>query len=1016
MLSKCPFLLVLVLFVHVVYGQQSSLVKLNPNGTLTYIPETNGNTIPDFSAVGYRRSDADLPNIPVVKTISASTSGSSRKIIQDAIDEVSAMPLQPNGFRGAILCKKGTYYIEDSIKVLASGIVIRGEGENTSGTKWIAAGKGQRALLHFIGIGSRSNITSTRSDITDAFVPVGTFSFNVSSTAGYAVGDEIVVVRPGTDKWIKDLKMDVIEDVSSPDAQWRASQYHLYFERQITKIDGKRIYVDNPMVQQLETQYGGGYICKYSFPGRIQDVGVEYIQFESEYASNTDEDHGWNAVKFTAVQHGFARNIVARYFGYAAVFISGSSKYVTVKNCKGLDAKSLIEGSRRYTFNIAGRAQLNLITGCYAKEGRHDYVTGARTAGPNVFHNSSSENAYSDVGPHQRWATGTLYDNITTTAVINVQDRGAAGGNGHGWTGVTQVLWNCTSTNKIAVQSPWVSGKNYAIAVKGLKYPGNYEPDRPDGFWELRNSNITPSSLFEAQLNARRKTLLVNTSLSSFIGELQSTQITIRWATANEQNLTSFELKYSTDNMAYSTIQTISVNNNNASNGYNFIHTNISTGTNYYKLVAKNATEQTELPYIIMVLGTQVGNNILFKQDFEQAAFVADYVKTLDNGKSFFNAVDATAGTDANNALIGIADGKLVLQKTANGSSTGTAYFARTTDFLGTTPLFVVQFDMDFTTSGTGNSGIQFFLGSNFAADGQIENDVAKLYSRITFNMAGSDGFKVRANANTNASNNYSGPQTIRWVVNATTSSQQYIGPDNNTYTLEPNRYNVWVGNQKQFSSNISASNPSVAIQNFKFILTGGPTICKIDNIEIKSLPTALPVTLTAFTGKALNYGVALAWQTVTEQNNSHFEIYKRDIKGIYERIGNVLGKGNSQGFNSYSFIDEKPLLGINYYKLKQLDFDGKTDEFGPIAINHQLSSEKLWIYQTNSSCILVFNSLQTQQVTLYIADINGRKVYHEYFMAQEGSHKRELPIVAKGLMVAVLSTETGIYRIKFTN
>jgi len=488
-------------------AQESSFVKLNPDGTLAYTADSRGNIIPDFSAVGYRRSDVDLPDVPIVKTVSPVVGESSQQVIQAAIDEVSKKSLV-NGFRGTILFKKGTYNIPGTIYVRASGIVLRGEGDDLAdGTKWVATGKGQRTLLEISGSGSRSETTATRVKITDDFVPVGAFSFNVSSTSGYKVGDNILLTRPGTHAWIQDLKMDKIEGAKESE-QWTPNRYNLYYERAITKIEGNRIYIDNPIVMEMESKYGGGYISKYSFAGRISDVGVESICFESEYAYNTDEDHGWVAVKFSAIENAWARNITSRYFGYACVHLSGSTKYVTVKDSKCLDAKSKIRGGRRYSFNIAGRAQLNLVTGCYTTEGRHDYVTGGRTAGPNVFHNCTAVNAHNDIGPHQRWATGTLYDNVKTDSTINVQERRSGG---HGWTGVTQVLWNCTAS-KTSVQSPWVSGKNYAIAVKGEKYPGRYYSDRPDGEWELHNQAVVPQSLYEAQLNARRvKIRLQNT-------------------------------------------------------------------------------------------------------------------------------------------------------------------------------------------------------------------------------------------------------------------------------------------------------------------------------------------------------------------------------------------------------------------------------------------------------------------------------------------------------------------------
>ncbi|MGF1926079.1 MAG: hypothetical protein ACQUHE_18030, partial [Bacteroidia bacterium] len=93
---------------------------------------------------------------------------------------------------------------------------------------------------------------------------------------------------------------------------------------------------------------------------------------------------------------------------------------------------------------------------------------------------------------------GTLYDNIKTDGDINIQDRGNWG-TGHGWAGVTQVLWNCTAA-KAAVQNPYVSGKNYAIGLQGAKYEGRLK-GRPDGEWEGLNKGATlPPSLYLKQV------------------------------------------------------------------------------------------------------------------------------------------------------------------------------------------------------------------------------------------------------------------------------------------------------------------------------------------------------------------------------------------------------------------------------------------------------------------------------------------------------------------------------------
>ena len=139
---------------------------------------------------------------------------------------------------------------------------------------------------------------------------------------------------------------------------------------------------------------------------------------------------------------------------------------------------------------------MNLVMNCNTTEGRHDFVTGARTRGPNVFYNCTAKNTHADIGPHHRWSMGTLYDNIITDGDINIQDRGNYG-SGHGWVGVTQILWNCT-VRKAAVQSPYVNGKNYCIGLHGEKYEGRFTA-RPDGEWEGQNKDgLQPQSLYHS--------------------------------------------------------------------------------------------------------------------------------------------------------------------------------------------------------------------------------------------------------------------------------------------------------------------------------------------------------------------------------------------------------------------------------------------------------------------------------------------------------------------------------------
>jgi hypothetical protein len=94
-----------------------------------------------------------------------------------------------------------------------------------------------------------------------------------------------------------------------------------------------------------------------------------------------------------------------------------------------------------------------------------------------------------------------------------------------------------------------------------------------------------------------------------------------------------------------------------------------------------------------------------------------------------------------------------------------------------------------------------------------------------------------------------------------------------------------------------------------------------------------LPVELTSFEGVQKNNTIALSWTTQTETNNDYFTV-ERSTNGLtFEEIGRVNGSGTSSQAHNYSFNDESPIVGTNYYRLKQTDFNGQFETFEIIAV-----------------------------------------------------------------------------------
>jgi len=86
----------------------------------------------------------------------------------------------------------------------------------------------------------------------------------------------------------------------------------------------------------------------------------------------------------------------------------------------------------------------------------------------------------------------------------------------------------------------------------------------------------------------------------------------------------------------------------------------------------------------------------------------------------------------------------------------------------------------------------------------------------------------------------------------------------------------------------------------------------------------ALPVELINFTAQKQDKLVQLNWSTATERDNAFFEIERSGTGFQFASIGQVPGNGNSVTIRRYDFTDDQPFNGLNYYRLKQVDFDGQ--------------------------------------------------------------------------------------------
>lgn len=126
--------------------------------------------------------------------------------------------------------------------------------------------------------------------------------------------------------------------------------------------------------------------------------------------------------------------------------------------------------------------------------------------------------------------------------------------------------------------------------------------------------------------------------------------------------------------------------------------------------------------------------------------------------------------------------------------------------------------------------------------------------------------------------------------------------------------------NATNFGAVLSASvnNGTAQVDHMRITVTGFST---------------LPVELTDFYGNEKNGKVFLEWQTASEHKNKQFVIERSSGLNDFVEIGKLKGHTNSKVLNSYEFTDKAPLPGINYYRLKQEDYDGAYEYSETIAV-----------------------------------------------------------------------------------
>jgi|GEM_PF-3212526 len=173
-----------------------------------------------------------------------------------------------------------------------------------------------------------------------------------------------------------------------------------------------------------------------------------------------------------------------------------------------------------------------------------------------------------------------------------------------------------------------------------------------------------------------------------------------------------------------------------------------------------------------------------------------------------------------------------------------------------------------------------------------------------------------------------------------------------------------------------------------------------------------LPIELLSFTGTAGPDGNLLSWSTASETNNDYFEVERGSDASSFASIGTVDGHGNSSSVLNYDLTDSDPLPGINYYRLKQVDFNGDYTYSDAIAIS---TGEETVVtaYPNPAASQEISLDVSGSISELSIYNMMGEVVYHS---GPVSSHTLSVDVLAKGVyVIKAISSDNKLITSKFT-
>lgn len=180
---------------------------------------------------------------------------------------------------------------------------------------------------------------------------------------------------------------------------------------------------------------------------------------------------------------------------------------------------------------------------------------------------------------------------------------------------------------------------------------------------------------------------------------------------------------------------------------------------------------------------------------------------------------------------------------------------------------------------------------------------------------------------------------------------------------------------------------------------------------------TTTPVKLLSFKGKPEGNSIRLNWTTASELNNSRFEILRFGDSRQSISIGKVNGGGTVNAIRHYTLLDTKPLAGINYYQLKQVDFNGNSEKSDIISVRTDLDKPYMRLVASATGVTAYIYDVTVGEAVLSIIDITGKPIWKSTLVINRNTEVVNIPLNDnKSMYIASLVDKDGKrFSVKFS-